>query len=169
MVKGWFVGNFEPSLYKTNEVEVAVKRYTVGDKEDAHFHKIATEFTLILNGTNGVSKEIISKIHTAYPDVSTDWLLYGEGEPFKKQARNPLSFFPENEIFRSDDENATKYGKDSGLKTDSNSRQTSDDKTKTGNTSTGNSDSQQRENKRRVVKIMIYYSDNTFETYSPDK
>ena len=51
MVKGWFIGNFEPSLYKTNEVEVAVKKYIVGDKEDAHFHKIATEFTLILNGT----------------------------------------------------------------------------------------------------------------------
>ncbi|WP_262410630.1 hypothetical protein [Flavobacterium johnsoniae] len=25
MFKGWFIGNFEPSLYKTNEVEVGVK------------------------------------------------------------------------------------------------------------------------------------------------
>lgn len=50
MVKGWFIGNFDPSLYKTNDAEVAVKKYTAGDYEGAHFHKIATEFTLVLNG-----------------------------------------------------------------------------------------------------------------------
>ena len=27
MTKGWFVGNFFPTLYRTNDVEVAVKRY----------------------------------------------------------------------------------------------------------------------------------------------
>ncbi len=50
MVKGWFVGNFEPSLYKTNDVEVAVKSYKAGDREEWHFHKIATEITAILEG-----------------------------------------------------------------------------------------------------------------------
>ena len=34
MVKGWFVGNFEPSLLKTNDVEVAVKSYKKGDYEE---------------------------------------------------------------------------------------------------------------------------------------
>jgi hypothetical protein len=43
MKLGWFVGNFEPSLYKTNDVEVAVKNYKKGDSEERHFHKIATE------------------------------------------------------------------------------------------------------------------------------
>lgn len=50
MLKGWFVGNFEPSTYCTNDVEVAVKRYKAGDSEDAHYHKVATEITLILSG-----------------------------------------------------------------------------------------------------------------------
>ena len=50
MIKGWFIGNFEPSLYKTNDVEVAVKYYKKGDKEDSHFHKIATEYTVIISG-----------------------------------------------------------------------------------------------------------------------
>lgn len=57
MVKGWFVGNFEPSLYKTNDVEVAVKRYRAGDHESAHYHKIATELTVVTKGKvrmNGV-------------------------------------------------------------------------------------------------------------------
>ena len=50
MVKGWFVGNFEPSLYRTNDVEVAVKSYKAGDKEEWHYHKIATEITAVLEG-----------------------------------------------------------------------------------------------------------------------
>ena len=57
MVKGWFVGNFEPTLYRTNDVEVAVKSYQSGHREGAHYHKIATEFTVIVSGRvrmNGV-------------------------------------------------------------------------------------------------------------------
>ena len=57
MFKGWFIGNFEPSLFKTNDVEVGVKKYKAGDYENAHFHKIATEFTVIISGEvkmNGV-------------------------------------------------------------------------------------------------------------------
>ena len=50
MTKGWFVGNFDPSLFKTNEVELAVKKYKKGDKESTHFHKIATEITAVICG-----------------------------------------------------------------------------------------------------------------------
>lgn len=50
MTNGWFVGNFEPSLYKTNDCEVAVKGYKVGDSERRHFHKVATEITVIVKG-----------------------------------------------------------------------------------------------------------------------
>lgn len=57
MFKGWFVGNFEPTLLKTNDVEVAVKSYNKGDYEAMHYHKIATEITVIVSGRvkmNGV-------------------------------------------------------------------------------------------------------------------
>ena len=57
IVKGWFVGNFEPTVIKTNDVEVAVKKYKAGDYEPAHYHKIATEVTVIVSGEvemNGV-------------------------------------------------------------------------------------------------------------------
>lgn len=50
MTKGWLVGNFEPTLYKTNDCEVAIKSYHKGDVEAAHYHKIATEITAIVNG-----------------------------------------------------------------------------------------------------------------------
>jgi quercetin dioxygenase-like cupin family protein len=57
MIKGWFVGNFEPTLYRTNDVEVAVKSCNKGDYEESHYHKIATEITCIISGRvkmNGV-------------------------------------------------------------------------------------------------------------------
>lgn len=50
MTKGWFIGNFSPSLFRTNDVEVAVKSYKAGDNEARHHHKIATEFTVIISG-----------------------------------------------------------------------------------------------------------------------
>ncbi|HIV70891.1 MAG TPA: hypothetical protein H9903_08185 [Candidatus Aquabacterium excrementipullorum] len=50
MVKGWFVGGFSPTVFQTTDCEVAVKRYAAGDHEGAHFHKIATEITVIVSG-----------------------------------------------------------------------------------------------------------------------
>jgi hypothetical protein len=50
MVRGWFVGDFEPTLYRTDAVEVAVKRYAAGDAEERHHHKIATEITAVVSG-----------------------------------------------------------------------------------------------------------------------
>lgn len=50
MIKGWFVGDFEPTVLKTGEVEVAVKEYRKGDREGRHFHKLATEITVISCG-----------------------------------------------------------------------------------------------------------------------
>lgn len=50
MVKGWFVGGFKPTAFSTDACEVAVKSYKAGDKEGSHYHKVATEITLILSG-----------------------------------------------------------------------------------------------------------------------
>ena len=50
MFKGWFVGDFDPSLLRTDACEVAVKSYKAGDSEELHHHKVATEVTLILSG-----------------------------------------------------------------------------------------------------------------------
>lgn len=57
MERGWFVGDFEPSVLRTNAAEVGVKCYKAGDKEGSHHHKSATEVTLIISGharMNGV-------------------------------------------------------------------------------------------------------------------
>lgn len=50
MTKGWFIGDFNPTLLPTRDVEVAVKHYRAGDAEGAHYHKIAREFTVVVSG-----------------------------------------------------------------------------------------------------------------------
>ncbi|MEE9367505.1 MAG: hypothetical protein V3V05_01445 [Pontiella sp.] len=75
MVRGWFIGNFDPSALKTNDVEVALQEYEAGDYDERHYHKIATEITLIVEGEvemNGVqySQGDIVVIH---PGESTDF------------------------------------------------------------------------------------------------
>lgn len=75
MVKGWFIGNFEPSLFKTNDIEVGLKEYKAGDFENAHYHKIATEYTVIVTGEvlmNNV-KYTEGDIVVIRPNESTDF------------------------------------------------------------------------------------------------
>ena len=50
MFRGWFVGDFSPTAFKTDVCEVGVKHYKAGEKEDSHYHRVATEITLILSG-----------------------------------------------------------------------------------------------------------------------
>ncbi len=75
MVKGWFIGNFEPTLYQTNDVEVGIKQYKAGDHEVSHHHKIATEFTVVLNGEVEMSGKRYKRgdIVKINPGISTDF------------------------------------------------------------------------------------------------
>jgi len=72
---GWFIGNFEPTLDKTSNFEVSIKRYKKGDYEKKHTHKIATEYTIIVEGQVNMfgitySKNDIIRIN---PNESTDF------------------------------------------------------------------------------------------------
>lgn len=60
-VRGWFIGNFEPSVIKTNDVEVAVKEYSRGEYDPKHYHKKATEITVVLHGLVKMNGEIYAK------------------------------------------------------------------------------------------------------------
>lgn len=76
MEKGWFVGDFDPTAYRTDTVEVAVKKYLAGAYEALHHHKIATEITVIISGSvkmNNVVYEAGS-ILVILPNEATDFL-----------------------------------------------------------------------------------------------
>jgi len=61
MIKGWFIGDFVPSVHSAKEFEVAVKRYLKGDEELAHFHKIATEITVIISGSAKFNDKVVQQ------------------------------------------------------------------------------------------------------------
>lgn len=61
MVKGWFIGNFEPSSFKTDQFEVAIKRYPANSTEPPHYHKISTEYTLIVLGIAEINGQTYSE------------------------------------------------------------------------------------------------------------
>ena len=73
--KGWVGGNFEPSLLKTYDFEVAVKYYKAGDYEEKHYHKVATEITIIAEGSVRMNGELYSKgsVITIEPGEATDF------------------------------------------------------------------------------------------------
>ena len=50
MVRGWFVGDFEPAAVNSPHTEVGVRHYASGDKEQWHYHKVATEITVVVSG-----------------------------------------------------------------------------------------------------------------------
>ena len=76
MVRGWFVGDFEPTLYRTTDVEVAVKDYVAGDTEARHYHKIATELTVVVAGVAEMDGRRIGpgEIVVLRPGESSDFL-----------------------------------------------------------------------------------------------
>ncbi|EOG9063354.1 hypothetical protein ACLK5F_004155, partial [Vibrio fluvialis] len=51
---------FEPTLYNTTDVEVAVQHFKKGDKEASHCHKIATEITVVVSGKALMKGRILS-------------------------------------------------------------------------------------------------------------
>ena len=50
MTRGWFVGDFSPSVLRSEAFEAAVKYYPAGHREAAHLHKVATELTVVVAG-----------------------------------------------------------------------------------------------------------------------
>src|SRR5437867_9925599 len=76
MKGGWFVGNFAPSCARSEDAEVAFKRYRRGDAEPLHVHKVSTEITLIIAG----AAKMNGRVFTA-GDIIT--LLPGEPTNFE--------------------------------------------------------------------------------------
>lgn len=144
-----------------------------------------SSFSQLLTGRNKSINDItIGKIHAAFPDLSITWLLFGEGDMLVdgadsmvvrkgKDRQSQLFFADENEIFVSDDENVTKYEQEIEVGTilshdeeiDYNDEAPLPDSTMV--------DMYRQvitpaKHMRKVVKIMVFYDDNTFATFIPE-
>lgn len=124
----------------------------------------------LLNGRNKkVSNEVLDKIHIAYPDLSMMWLMFGEGEMLSEIGKNitnvQSSIFDANEEFETEkliDSNDTNIEDASSVamvlqslsKTVDNNKKIKQE---------GLSD------EKKIVNIMVFYSDNSFESFVPSK
>ena len=72
---GWFLGNFEPSLFRSPDFEICVKNFKKGEVEAAHFQRIATEVTVVLSGSVRMGDYIlqVDDILTIYKDEICDF------------------------------------------------------------------------------------------------
>jgi quercetin dioxygenase-like cupin family protein len=59
MFRGWFVGNFTPSVYKTAIFEVGVLKHDKGEKWPKHFHKEAIEVNVLISGKMIINNELL--------------------------------------------------------------------------------------------------------------
>lgn len=59
--KGWLVGDFNPALIKSKDIEVGVKEYRKGDFESSHVHNIVIEYTIVLSGKVRMLDQIFDK------------------------------------------------------------------------------------------------------------
>jgi len=59
-IGGWLIGDFEPNIIKTEQLEFAVKKYTAGFRDKKHIHKIAKELTAIISGKFELNDKIIN-------------------------------------------------------------------------------------------------------------
>jgi quercetin dioxygenase-like cupin family protein len=50
MMRGWFIGNFEPSLYKTDQFEVGYLTHKKDEVWKAHYHALSTEYNYLIRG-----------------------------------------------------------------------------------------------------------------------
>ncbi len=75
MKRGWFVGDFLPTAYSTGDVEVAIQRYSAGSYEATHYHRVATEITVILQGEAEMFGQIFrdGDIIKIAPGTATDF------------------------------------------------------------------------------------------------
>jgi quercetin dioxygenase-like cupin family protein len=50
MTRGWFVGDFEPSVFKTKDFEVGYLHHKKGEIWQVHYHAFMTEVNLLVKG-----------------------------------------------------------------------------------------------------------------------
>ncbi len=140
-------------------------------------------FSQLLSGRNQkVSDTLIKKIHTAYPDLSVMWLMFGEGPMLSVPDKNRNSGSNQNQNPPDDSSNS----KDLLGNTRENSEYYAQNVlNQPQNLTNGNIYQQLEENKkilelqlqidkmkknpRRVAQITVYYDDSTFETFVPAK
>lgn len=145
----------------------------------------------LLNGRNKkVSDEVIGKIHDAYPNLSVLWLLFGEGDMLisgniETSERQNTDLSPTRNAETTDFKTIDFPEFDFYPTTKNSANKNSNDNERTSSFPIGeipvqrasmtNEPPQQttqlsvKAESRRVTSIMVFYSDNSYETFIPQE
>ena len=129
--------------------------------------------THILSGRNNPSWDILKKILEKYDDINTEWLLFGKG-PMLKSEKSMIkpeksliqpSLFDEQEL-EEEPKIKIKAVKASPIEYHKDTEDRQVEKT------TQSKDIEEftdvKKESKKIVKIMVFYTDSTFESFTPD-
>ena len=127
-------------------------------------------FSQILTGrSKKISTEIVAKLHKVYPELSMNWLISGEGEMYiqrqQKNEKGITSLFDEISINRPNVHKEHQYGEEMVDKSTIQPNKNTEHENTIPDLAVV---SKEKEISKKVVKIMVFYYDNTFDTFSPD-
>lgn len=117
--------------------------------------------THTMSGRNNPSLDIVSKILERYQDINSEWLLFGKGGMYKGNLAQQPGLFDELEQKDTKDRkgDVSDMVKGDALKSPAvSSVVIEDDKYS----------KKSKDTHKRVARIMIFYSDNTFEIFLPE-
>lgn len=123
----------------------------------------------LLNGRNKkVSDEIVAKIHDAFPQLSVLWLLFGEGQMV---ANENIQFSePQNPVVSPlvNTQSTTNQSVDSQPSSPvSNTTFSSENFQSSNNTPPPTSIKLNTAPNKRISTIVVFYDDNSFQSFSP--
>ncbi|WP_459190043.1 helix-turn-helix domain-containing protein [Parabacteroides sp. APC149_11_2_Y6] len=113
----------------------------------------------IMNGRNNPSLDVLVKILERFTYVDSDWLLFGKGNMIRNLIQNEPDLFTNTPINPPEVQVVPENRKEIRVDTPVNSlKQPVIERI-----------IQEEKPSRNVSKIMIFYSDNTFDTFVPEK
>jgi transcriptional regulator with XRE-family HTH domain len=118
----------------------------------------------VLSGRNKPSLDFVMKLVHAFPDVSYDWLISGKGDLSESEKREKEE---ENTIVTPEkDTSVTNQNsrKDTNVTYRSGSAHSYSEKSQITDNQTKKSE---LESVRTIEKVVVFYSDNTFEEFTP--
>ncbi len=59
--KGWFIGDFEPNVFKTDLFEVGLLTRYKGQDDPPHHHEIAIEYNVLVSGSMTINGNLLEK------------------------------------------------------------------------------------------------------------
>ena len=137
-----------------------------------------SSFSQMLGGhLKKINSGQLKKIHSAFPDLSISWLMFGEGEMIvpsddsnsttmpSTERQSEINFADESDVFqtelRESSEECEDFEETEEKNTDSNAKKMLSEMLQGGIYS-------EKRSEKRIVKIMVFYDDNTFESFIPE-